>query len=171
MRRGGSWTSLRHSMWLAMRSRAAIRRRSRIFTFSMSDIVTPSKHSCEIREPEALPDRDNNRMTKGDLGSNRQGAGAAQMKNILVGLAIIASLELMASQTMAQLRCDLLKLAQEYIAKQYPSFDASGLRPIISESANLWELTYELPRGTLGGVPTITIDKRSCTVVRAQHSQ
>jgi len=93
------------------------------------------------------------------------------MKKMLLGTFIIALLELIASQTMSQPECDMLKLAQEYIKKQYPSFDASGLRPIISESGNLWELTYELPRGTLGGVPSITIDKRSCTVVRAEHSQ
>ena len=94
-----------------------------------------------------------------------------KMKKISIGLALIALLELTASQTMAQPRCDMLKLAQEYIDRQYPAFDASGLRPIISETGNLWELTYELPRGTLGGVPTITIDKRSCTVVRVQHSR
>jgi hypothetical protein len=93
------------------------------------------------------------------------------MTKFSVALAIMTSLELAADQAMSQVKCDVLKIARDYIAKQFPSFDASGLRPIISESANLWELTYELPRGTLGGVPTVTIDKRSCTVIRAEHSQ
>ena len=72
---------------------------------------------------------------------------------------------------MSQPKCDMLRLAREYISKRYPSFDAAGLEPIISESENLWELTYELPRGTLGGAPIITVDKRTCKVIRAQHSQ
>jgi hypothetical protein len=90
---------------------------------------------------------------------------------LLTAAAIIASLELTASQSMSQHQCDMSKLAREYIEKRFPFFDPSGLKPIISETENLWELTYELPRGMLGGVPIITIDKRSCLVVRAEHSQ
>lgn len=72
---------------------------------------------------------------------------------------------------MSQPGCDFMKIAQAYIATWVPFFDPAGLRPIISDTGKLWELTYELPRGTLGGVPAITIDKRSCTVIRAEHSQ
>jgi hypothetical protein len=76
-----------------------------------------------------------------------------------------------ASQAMSQPKCDLLAVAREYIVKQYPSFDAVGLQPVVSETGNSWEVTYDLPKGTLGGAPIITIDKQTCKVVRAQHSQ
>lgn len=82
-----------------------------------------------------------------------------------------AALQLMASQTMAQPKCDALKIALEYIAKRYPHFDPAGLKQIISEQDNFWELTYELPEDMLGGVPIITIDKRTCTIIRAIHTQ
>jgi NTF2 fold immunity protein of polymorphic toxin system component len=75
------------------------------------------------------------------------------------------------NQTMSQADCDMLKIAREYIAGRYPLFDAAGLTPVISERGNQWRMTYELPRGTLGGVPIITIDKRTCTVVHAEHTQ
>jgi len=85
--------------------------------------------------------------------------------------AVTISIQLVAGQTMPQSRCDFFGIAQRFISERYPAFDPTGLRPIVSETEGSWELTYELPRGTLGGVPTITIDKRSCKVVRAEHSQ
>jgi hypothetical protein len=84
---------------------------------------------------------------------------------------VAASIQLVTGQTMPQSQCDFLGIAQRFIAQRYPNFDSTGLRPTISETDSLWELTYELPRGTLGGVPIITIDKRSCQIVRAEHSQ
>jgi len=82
-----------------------------------------------------------------------------------------AVLHLMENIALAQPVCDPLKVALEYIARRYPNFDSAGLKRIISERDNLWELTYELPQDTLGGVPIITIDKRSCKIVRAIHTQ
>jgi hypothetical protein len=62
-------------------------------------------------------------------------------------------------------------MAQQYISKRYPEFDSQGLKLVLSEAGQLWEVTYELPKGMLGGVPIITIDKQTCTIVRAEHSQ
>jgi hypothetical protein len=81
-----------------------------------------------------------------------------------------ATLQLTVNQTMAQSKCDALKIALEYIATRYPHFDPGGLKQVISERDNLWELTYELPADTLGGVPIVTIDTRTCTIVRAVHN-
>ena len=80
-------------------------------------------------------------------------------------------LQLVVGEAMSQPRCDLLKIAQQVIAERYPDFDATGLQLLISETDTLLELTYEIPRGSLGGAPIITIDKRRCTVVRVEHSQ
>lgn len=90
---------------------------------------------------------------------------------ILVHVAVVTAFQLMMSQTMSHPKCDLLRVAQGYIAKRYPSFDPAGLKQVVSETGHLWELTYELPEGTLGGAPIITIDKRTCTIVRAEHTQ
>jgi hypothetical protein len=94
-----------------------------------------------------------------------------RLARFTVVIAIIVSLELIGRQAMPQPGCDFMKMAQAHIAKQFPFFDPAGLKPFISDSGNLWELTYELPRGTLGGTPIITIDKRTCRVIRAEHSQ
>ena len=83
----------------------------------------------------------------------------------------VATLQLVTGHTMAQPQCDFFGIAQQFIAERYPTFDSMGLPPIISETDSFWELTYALPRGTLGGVPIITIDKRICKIVRAVHSQ
>lgn len=91
---------------------------------------------------------------------------------ILLATTTLATLlQLVTGEAMAQSRCDFVRIAQQFIAERYPSFDSTGLRPTISESETLWELSYELPRGTLGGVPIITIDKRTCAIVRAIHTQ
>ena len=72
---------------------------------------------------------------------------------------------------MSKTECEPLNVAEAYIAKQFPAFDSSGLKRIVSQKADLWQLTYELPAGMLGGVPIVTIDMRTCKVVSAVHTQ
>ena len=72
---------------------------------------------------------------------------------------------------MSKPKCDIAKVAEEYIAKRYPFFDATGMKLVISETENRWEVTYKLPEDMLGGAPVIDIDKRTCAVVRAQLTQ
>jgi hypothetical protein len=86
-------------------------------------------------------------------------------------MAAVATLHLMVNQVMAQPKCDLLQIAEAYIAKRYPFFVQTGTTPVISDKGGLWEVTYELPEGMLGGAPIISIDKRTCMVVRAQITQ
>ena len=90
---------------------------------------------------------------------------------LLTATAAATSLQLVTGETMSQSQCDFLGIAKRFIAERYPTFESTGLRPTVSETDSLWELTYELPKGMLGGVPIITIDKRSCKVIRAAHSQ
>jgi hypothetical protein len=68
-------------------------------------------------------------------------------------------------------RCDVATIAREYIARQYPFFDPSGLKLVVSETESQWEVTYMLPADTLGGAPVLGIDKRTCTVVRSHLTQ
>lgn len=93
------------------------------------------------------------------------------MTTLLATTTLAMSLQLVTGETMSQSQCDFVRIAQQFIAERYPTFDSTGLRPTISENNSLWELTYELPKGTLGGVPIITIDKRTCAIVRAIHTQ
>jgi hypothetical protein len=73
--------------------------------------------------------------------------------------------------SMSQPKCDPLTVAKEYIAKRYPSFDPTGKKLVISETSTQWQITYELPPHMLGGVPIITVEKRTCTIIRAEHTQ
>ena len=90
---------------------------------------------------------------------------------LLVGVAAAVASQMMMDQVMSQPKCDLPRIAHEQIAKIFPDFDPTGKKLVISESGNLWELTYELPPEMLGDVPIVTIDKRTCQVIRVQHSQ
>ena len=93
----------------------------------------------------------------------------AQLR-VAVLLALTAS-AFMVKQAMSDSKCDVVRIARNFIAERYPSFDASGLKPIVVERGNEWELTFELSNDMLGGVPIVTIDKRTCKVVRAVHTQ
>jgi hypothetical protein len=95
----------------------------------------------------------------------------ARIRDLPAGIAVLATLQLMENQTMAQAQCDVVKVAEQYIAKTFPSFDSTGKKLVVTESGNLCEVTYELPPWMLGGAPVITIDKRTCTVVRAGRGQ
>jgi hypothetical protein len=77
----------------------------------------------------------------------------------------------MVDQAMSQPKCDPIRAAQEYISKQYPLFDPAGKKLVLSEAEDWWQVTYELPSGMLGGAPIITIDKRNCRIIRAEHTQ
>ena len=72
---------------------------------------------------------------------------------------------------MSQPRCDFMKIAEDFIAKQFSFFDSTGLTLVISEDDQLWEMTYQLPVHMLGGAPVITIDKQTCAIVRVQLTQ
>ena len=76
-----------------------------------------------------------------------------------------------ANESMARPKCNFMAVAKEYIEKRYPSFDAAGLKLLVSENENQWELRYELPAGMLGGAPVIVIDKKTCRVVHSSHEQ
>jgi NTF2 fold immunity protein len=91
-----------------------------------------------------------------------------------VGLAMLATLiatTLLTGKVMSKLKCDPLSVAEAYVAKKFPSSDSNGLKRVISENGNFWQLTYRLPANMLGGVPIITVDMRTCKVVRAVHTQ
>jgi hypothetical protein len=91
----------------------------------------------------------------------------------IVGLAFITMLGLtsaFADNSSAD-RCTILRVAERYIAKAYPSFDGLALKPIIVDKKNTWEVTYELPENTLGGTPVVVIDKSTLNVVDAYSYQ
>lgn len=75
------------------------------------------------------------------------------------------------SQAMSKSTCDPLLVAREYVAKHFPSFDVTRFKPVISEQGSVVEVTYELPSEMLGGVPIIVVDRKTCKVIRASHSQ
>lgn len=65
----------------------------------------------------------------------------------------------------------IMRVAEGYIATHYPDFDGSNFKSIIQDKEDIWEVTYELPELTLGGVPVILIDKKTMEVVSGYHTQ
>jgi len=89
----------------------------------------------------------------------------------IVTIAVTISLQNQDSNAMTGAACNPISVAMQFIAGKYPSFQSTGLKPLISERGNLWQITYQLPEGTIGGVPTVIVDKRTCEVVDFHHTQ
>jgi len=93
-------------------------------------------------------------------------------KNVgFTALTIVIAITSMVREAMSKPECDPLRVAEAYVAKRFPSFDSRGLKRVISEKGDLWEVRYELPAGMLGGGPVVTVDLTTCKVVRAVHMQ
>lgn len=88
-----------------------------------------------------------------------------------MSIAVIATLQLMVNQAMSQPNCDVVKIAESYVRTRYPFIDLSDRQAITSATDAAWHVTFELPKGLLGFVPIISIDRKTCVVVRAQVEQ
>lgn len=88
-----------------------------------------------------------------------------------IWVTVVATLQLTGNQAMPQPKCDFMKVAEDFIAKQFPFFNSTGKTLVISEDDQLREMTYRLPVHMLGGAPIITIDKQACAIVRVQLTQ
>lgn len=91
------------------------------------------------------------------------------MKNS--SLVLLQMMTILPGYAMPNHSCDLLKVAEARLAEVFPSFDPKGMKPKISENDQIWELTYVLPDTMIGGAPIVTIDKKTCTVVRIIRTQ
>jgi hypothetical protein len=66
----------------------------------------------------------------------------------------------------------LLAICEDYVKTNFHySIDELKYEHVIKSEKNYWIVTYKLPEGTIGGVPTIYISKTSMTVIKAIHSQ
>jgi hypothetical protein len=95
------------------------------------------------------------------------GKSAPMFKALMVG----AVLQLTTDQAMSQPNCDLIKIAEEYARTRWP-IDMTTDRHVIAwlEGA-VWKVRFDLPKDTLGFVPEIGIDQRTCKVVSAMFWQ
>lgn len=92
-------------------------------------------------------------------------------KVTIAAFVLIATTPYVIGQTMSKTECNVLKVAEKAIAAHFPDFYPTSLKPVVTEKGKLWELTYELPIGVLGGVPIVVIDKTTCEIVRIVHTQ
>jgi hypothetical protein len=88
-----------------------------------------------------------------------------------ISIAVIATLQLMVNQAMSQPNCDVVKIAESYVRTRYPFIDIADREAVTSATDALWQVTFELPQGALGFVPIISIDRKTCAVVRAEVEQ
>ncbi len=95
----------------------------------------------------------------------------ARTRYATAAIIAIAAFQLAAHRSIAQQLCNPLTVADAFMAKNYPSFDPAGLRPVMSDLGNIWTLTYRLPPGYYGAIPTVVIEKRTCSVISMQYRQ
>ena len=89
---------------------------------------------------------------------------------LLASLVAVAC-SLAAEKPMTTTESDVLRIAEEYVATHYPDFDRTQSKPVVRDLGSKWEVSYDLPEGTLGGTPIVEIDKGSSKILRAYHTQ
>ena len=65
----------------------------------------------------------------------------------------------------------VLQIAEEFIHQVYPEFSEDGATPQVNDEGEKWVVTYQLPVGVIGGVPTVIIDESSLKVLDSYHTQ
>jgi hypothetical protein len=81
---------------------------------------------------------------------------------------VVAILQSMVNQAMSQPNCDLVKIAEDYARTRWPVDLTTDRRVVSSLEGNVWKIRFTLPDDTLGFVPEIGIDQRTCQVVSAK---
>jgi hypothetical protein len=94
-----------------------------------------------------------------------------KISHVAAAIIAIVALQLAARQAIAQQGCNPLIVAGAFMAKNYPLFDTAGMRPVMSDLGNIWTLTYRLSPGYYGTIPTVIIEKRTCSVVSMQYRE
>lgn len=92
-------------------------------------------------------------------------------RNATAAIIAIAVFQLKAHPSIAHHLCNPLTVADAFMSKNYPLFDPAGLRPVMTDLGNVWTLTYRLPPGYYGAIPTVIIEKRTCSVISMQYRQ
>jgi len=83
-------------------------------------------------------------------------------------LMLVAVLQLMVDQAMSQPNCDLVKIAEDYARTRWPVDLTTDRRVVIQLDGTIWQVRFTIPDDTLGFVPEIGIDQRTCRVVSAK---
>jgi hypothetical protein len=82
-------------------------------------------------------------------------------------LMVVAVLQLTVDQAMSQPKCDLVKIAEDYTRARWPVDLITDRRVRTWLEGDVWKVAFEIPSDTLGFVPEIGIDQRTCQVVSA----
>jgi len=70
---------------------------------------------------------------------------------------------------MPQPNCDVVRIAKAYVESHFPFIDTAPDRRVITLPVGAhWQVTFNLPDGYLGFVPEITVDPKTCQVVRSK---
>jgi hypothetical protein len=92
----------------------------------------------------------------------------AKLSVFMTAMTAIAALQLTASQAMAQPNCDLVKIAEDYVRTRSAVDMTTDRRVRTWLEGTVWKVRFDLPEDTLGFVPEIGIDQRTCQVVSAK---
>lgn len=89
--------------------------------------------------------------------------------NLPILATVVAMLQLTGNQAMSQPNCDVVEIAKDYVKAHFPFIDTAPDRRVVSlPVGDFLQITFKLPEGYLGFVPEITVDPRTCQVVRAK---
>jgi hypothetical protein len=64
-----------------------------------------------------------------------------------------------------------IKIANEYVAANYGPSLSTTTGATAHDQGPTWIVTYQVPDGSIGGTPTLEIDKRTRRILHARHTQ
>jgi hypothetical protein len=67
----------------------------------------------------------------------------------------------------------LLSIARSYLQRNHPDWVSETLElpSRITDKGDCWEVTFDLPKDTVGGTPVILVEKTTFRVIKAYHEQ
>jgi hypothetical protein len=98
----------------------------------------------------------------------------ALVRSIFDGLLLLALFPLSsegADKAMITTECQVVWIANSYVAEHYPDFDLAHYKPLVHDKGAVWLVDYEIPDGVIGGTPVVEIEKGANAFIRSYHTQ
>lgn len=72
---------------------------------------------------------------------------------------------------MSEAELKAVQIARNFVAARFPDFNFANRPPVLSGTEETWTVEYQLSWASIGGTPTVVIDKKTLKVLRAYRTQ
>ena len=94
----------------------------------------------------------------------------AQLLILAIAISAIGGCAWRDDMTITDVRCTVARVAERWVAKNYPDYDTIKNLPIVTDQGSHWLVGYNVGYMVFGGSPTVEIDKETLRVLRGYHT-